>query len=372
MPQLLSDDQIRIGVVSGYLYLHSNWKIPIRGWVENLDKQRFSLYGYYTGRTKDGATAIARQCFHRFIEDVYSLDELCQIIRNDNLHILIFPEIGMDPMTVKLASLRLAPVQCVSWGHPDTSGLPTLDYYLSSDLMEPHDANDHYTEQLIRLPHLSIFYSPADIPTVDATRKAFNLRQNSTLYLCCQSLFKYLPQYDEIYPQIAREVGDCAFLFISYHKSDYVTEQFRLRVRKAFEQYGMSADEHVILLPRLDPARYHALNHISDIFLDSIGWSGCNTTLEAITCNLPIVTFSGKLMRGRHSAAILNMMGIKETIAESVNEYIEMAVRLGKDAEFRKYLSDKIAENKHSIYRDRTCITGLEDFLEKAVRERLE
>ena len=70
--------------------------------------------------------------------------------------------------------------------------------------------------------------------------------------------------------------------------------------------------------------------NLCDVFLDSIGWSGCNSTLESLACNLPIVTLRGALMRGRHSAAILQMMGIGETIAGSIEDYIGIAARLGE------------------------------------------
>ena len=362
MPSWLPGAPLRIGIASGYFCSHSNWKIPIKGWVENLDKKRFCLHGYYTGKIKDKETAVARQYFSRFVEDIYSLDKLCEFIRNDNLHILIYPEIGMDPVTTRLASLRLSPIQCTSWGHPDTSGLPTIDYFLSSDLMEPADADDHYTEKLIRLPNLSIYYTPVDFPPADINRETFNLRQKSVLYLCCQSLYKYIPQYDEVYPRIAKEVGDCQFLFIA-HESNYVTEQFRQRIYQSFEKFGLRADNYIVFLPRLDVGHYGAINSLSDIYLDSISWSGCNSTFEAISYNLPIVTLPGELMRGRHTSAILTMMGITETIAATKDEYIELAVRLGLDSEWRKYISDKIASCKHVIYYDKTCIKALEDFL---------
>ncbi len=368
MPRHLSGEPLRVGFVSGFFNLHSNWKIPIKGWIENINKQRFRLYGYYTGKKKDIATEDARKSFACFVEDVQSFEELCKTIREDNLHILIYPEVGMDPMTVRLASLRLATIQCTSWGHPDTSGLPSIDYFLSSDLMEPSGAEEHYTEKLIRLPNLSIYYTPLDFPLATVNRETLGLRQKSILYLCCQSLFKYLPQYDEIYPRIAKEIKDCQFLFIS-NKSSCATEQFRLRINKSFEDFGLKADDHVVFLPRLDDSRYGAINYLSDVYLDSIGWSGCNSTFEAIAHNLPILTLPGELMRGRHSAAILTMMNIQETIASSIDEYVEIAVRLGADSVWRKQISDKIARSKGCVYQDKTCITALEAFLEKVAEE---
>jgi protein O-GlcNAc transferase len=371
MPPISSEEPLRIGIVSGYFYLHSNWKIPIKGWVENLDKKRISLYGYYTGIRKDKETDIARHSFIRFVEDIYSFEDLCKTIRQDNLHILIYPEIGMDPMTAQLATVRLAPIQCSSWGHPDTSGLLTIDYFLSSNLMELPEADDHYTERLIRLPNLSVYYTPLDVPSVAINRDTFGLRPKSILYLCCQSLFKYLPQYDEVYPRIAQLVGDCQFLFISHFRSNWVTEQFRSRIQQSFNDFDLQADEYIVFLPVLDPGEYYAINSLADVYLDSIGWSGCNSTFEALACNLPVVTLPGELMRGRHSSAILTMMGLTETIATTLDEYVMLAVKLGQDSKWRRYISDKISKNKHLAYRDRACITALEDFMERAVKERL-
>lgn len=363
-------EPLRIGIVSAYFHYHSVWKIPIKGWIENINKERFNLYGYHTGRIKDDATEIARKNCKKFVEDVYSLEELCQIIRDDNLHVLIYPEIGMDPMTLRLASLRLAPIQCASLGHPDTTGLPTIDYYLSSELMEPLDGEEHYTERLIRLLNLGFYYLPLDISSEKATREMFGLMPESIIYLCSHALFTYLPQFDDIFPRLAKEVHNCRFVFISqFDTKDFVTEQFSMRLKKAFGAFKMDYENYVMFLPHLTSDRYHLLNYISDIFLDTIGWSANNSTFEAINCNLPVVTLPGKFMRQRHSAGILRMMGVSETIASSVDEYIEIAVRLGKDVEWRKQISEKIALNKHRLYNDMKCIEALEDFLVSAVKK---
>jgi protein O-GlcNAc transferase len=93
-----------------------------------------------------------------------------------------------------LASLRLTPVQCTTWMHPQTSGLPTIDYFLSSDLMEP-DADNYYVEKLLRLPNLALYYTPKDIPPLPIERKTFGLRDEAIIFLYCQSRFKYLAQH---------------------------------------------------------------------------------------------------------------------------------------------------------------------------------
>jgi len=180
-----------------------------------------------------------------------------------------------------------------------------------------------------------------------------------------------LPQYDEIFPRIAELVGDCQFLFTTLPEIPAVVEQFRMRIYKAFNRFNLNADDYVVFFPYLDQAKYTALNRTCDAFLDPIGWSGCASTLEAIDCNLPVVAFPGALMRGRESGAILTMMGLTETIAASVDDYVASAIKLGQDSEWRRRISEQIGVNKYKIYKDRTCITALEDFLSTVVEKRL-
>jgi protein O-GlcNAc transferase len=261
----------------------------------------------------------------------------------------------------------LAPVQCATWGHPDTSGLPSIDYFLAGDLMEPPEADDHYTEKLVRLPNLSIYYTPPEIKQAELSRKTFNLRPSSVLYHCCQSLYKHSPQYDEIFPRIAQQVGDCQFLFVSYPNISSVVEQFRLRISKAFASFNLKAEDYVVFLPPLPPDWYQAMNCVADVYIDTPGWSGCNSVLEALFSNLPVVTLPSMLMRGREGSAILTMMGVTETIAATIDEYIVKAVNLGKDAAYRQEISKQIEANKHLAYKDMKCINALENFFESVV-----
>jgi protein O-GlcNAc transferase len=73
-------------------------------------------------------------------------------------------------------------------------------------------------------------------------------------------------------------------------------------------------------------------------------------------------------MRGRQSAAMLDMMGMTATVCESIEEYVELAVRLARDVAWRAEVKRTIAANKRAIYRDRTCIAALEEFLDQVAR----
>ena len=362
LPNLNRNQKVRVGIVSGFFYNHSNWKIPIKGWVENLDRSEFELFGYHTGVKKDYSTISATKAFDKFVQGVRSIDQWREVITEDKLHILIFPEFGMDSMTIKLGCLRLAPIQMTSWGHPETSGLPTIDYYLSSELMEPENAQEHYTEKLVRLPNLSIHYTPLAIKPEEIKKPDIGLAEDEILFWCCQSLYKYLPNHDDVFPSIAKELGNAKFVFIK-HESEYITGVFHQRLNNAFTAFGLDYQKHCLFLPSMNDSKFAGTTALADVFLDSIGWSGCNSTLESIAHNIPVVTLPGELMRGRHSLAILKMMGIEETIASNKADYVQIAIRLGKDAEYRQYISQKVAENKHKLYSDLKPVRALEDFL---------
>jgi protein O-GlcNAc transferase len=361
-------EPVRLGIVSGFFRQHSNWKIPIKGWLKQLDRNRFHVSGYYTSGERDHETAVAEDLCDRFVQGPLSLGDWRRTILDDAPHMLIFPEIGMDQVAAQLAGQRLAATQCCSWGHPVTSGFPTIDYFLSSDLMEPEGAADHYSERLIRLPNLSIHYEPLDISPVRIDRAELGLRARAVVYWCCQSLPKYLPQFDRVFARIAAVVPDCQFTFIEFAGGKGVTAMFQARLDRAFSAVGRDARDHCVFLPRLAQDRFVAAIGQSDVVLDSIGWSGCNSVLEGLVHNVPIVTLAGEMMRGRHTAAILKMMGIGETTARTVDEFVSIASSLGRSRQRRSELSAEIATRKHRVYRDRECIVALEAFLDRVAR----
>jgi protein O-GlcNAc transferase len=356
-------EPVRVAIVSGFFRQHSNWKIPIKGWLSQLDRRRFRLFGYFTADEADAETETAAALCERFVRGPLALDAWRQAILADAPHVIIYPEVGMDRVSAQLAAQRLAPVQCNAWGHPDTSGFPTLDYYLSSDLMEPPNGAQHYTERLVRLPNLSIYCEPPGAAPATADRTSLGLRRGATVFWCAQSLPKYLPQYDEVFPRIARETGDCQFTFIEFPGGAQITALFRERLERAFAAFGLHAADHCVFLPRLKPQEFVAAIGACDAVLDSIGWSGCNSVLESLVHDLPIVTMAGPQMRGRHATAILTMMDVQDTITTSIDGYVAAAIRIARDADWRSSLRSKIARNKHRLYRDSACIAALEDFL---------
>lgn len=363
-PAATRDRRLKIGWVSAYFHAHSVSKL-FRGWVERLDPARFDLHGYdLSAGADETAEALARH-LPRMRRGPATARAFARQIRADDLDVLIYPEIGMAPDALRLGALRLAPVQCVAWGHPVTTGLPHMDYFLSSALMEPAEGPRHYTERLVELPNLSIHYArPPEPPAPVLTRGDFGLAGDDVVYLCCQSLYKYLPDHDAVLARIALAVPRARFVFIA-HGVPAVTARFRRRIEGAFSALGLSDRLRVVAPVAAD--RFPDLLRAADVYLDSIGWSGGNTTLEAVAVGLPVVTLATAFMRGRHSAAILTRMGLRALIATSRSDYVEVAARLGLDPEARAQARAMTLEARGALYDDPRPIEALSAFLVAAV-----
>jgi predicted O-linked N-acetylglucosamine transferase (SPINDLY family) len=369
LPVASSDEPIRVGFVSGYFHHHSIWKIPLQGWLRQLDRTRFRLFGYHTGARADDATQVAASLCERFVYGPIPLESWRETILADAPHVLIYPEIGMDPVAGQLAALRLARVQCNAIGHPITSGLPTIDYFLTSKLMEPNDGQDHYTETLVRLPGLSVHYEPLYVTALPLTHQELGLRRDATVYWCGQSLYKFLPRHDDIFPRIARAAGNVQFVFIEHGRGGHVTDLFRTRLDRAFATHGLRATDHCVILQRMPIQRFLGVMGQCDVFLDSLGWSGFNTAMESLAQALPIVTLPGATMRACHSTGVLRMLGVTDTIATSLDDYVTLAVRLARDPAWRAQVHDRMRANRDRAWQDRRSIAGLASFLERVARQ---
>jgi predicted O-linked N-acetylglucosamine transferase (SPINDLY family) len=102
--------------------------------------------------------------------------------------------------------------------------------------------------------------------------------------------------------------------------------------------------------------------------LDTLHWSGGNTSLDALASGLPVVTLPGGLMRGRQSQAMLRALGAGELVARDVDGYVETAVTLGRDASRRRALSQAIVANRSALFEREEPVRALEDFLDGAAK----
>lgn len=350
----------RVGIFSAQIQEHSVWRAIVRGWVCELDRQRFDVCIFYHGYARDAQTALAEQRAEEFVSGERDVADWARCLEDAKLDVLLYPDIGMDGMTQCLASLRLAPVQIASWGHPETTGLSTIDYYLSAELFESNQSDDYYTEKLVRLPHLGCcFESTFERPEAVAL-ESWGVRPDASLFVCPGAPFKYTPEHDAVFVRIAQRVSSAQFLFFNYELTASITEDLLLRLKKTFEAQGLDAQRHLVLAPWQTRGRFYSVLSRASAFLDTIGFSGFNTVMYAVDCGLPVVTQRGQFMRGRFGSAILDRMGLGDLVCEDDEDYVALAVRLACDAEERARIQSRIVASRHVLYGDREPIRAME------------
>ena len=216
--------KVRLVVVSCHIRRHSVWNVILRGLLTHLDRQKFEIVLYHLGRTEDEETIFAHSAadIWRDVHTISDFEGWLQAMEKDRPDVIFYPEIGMDDMTVQLATRRLAPLQVASWGHPITTGLPTMDLFLSGELIEPADADTHYRERLVKLPGTGSCTTPlkivpeelGDIESLLATR-------NGVRFVIAQMPSKFDPADDALYASIAASVVDSVFIVMRATNQTY-------------------------------------------------------------------------------------------------------------------------------------------------------
>lgn len=317
-------------------------------WITGLDPARFERFVYHTAPVMDEFTRrIAAGCEHFIVTRTGNVDTIARIAA-DHLDVLVQPDVGMTPLSHLLAAVRVAPVQLAGWGHPVTTGSENIDGYLSCGAMEPADAQAHYTEKLLMLPGLGVDYAmPA--PVSPLPRSALGLPLGKRLYVCPQSLFKVHPEMDNLLARIVAQDDDALLLFFQ-SPSRAITEQFGDRVQNALEAHGIAPAGQLKFLPRMDSVSFRRMLAAADVVIDSVHWSGGNTSLDALSTGTPVVTWPGRFMRARQTAAMLAMMGLEELIAPDADSYVRLAIDVASNRDRNRALRQAIVARREALF----------------------
>jgi protein O-GlcNAc transferase len=369
LPQIarVTRADLRVGIVSAHVRDHSVWNAIVKGWLQHLDRQRFDLRLFHLGAAHDVETALAKTMVSHYTYGKSDLVEWTRLIISHQLDVLIYPEVGMDPLTAKLASLRLAHVQAAAWGHPVTTGLPTMDYYLSAEALEPPAAEAHYTERLVRLPGLGCHYAPAAAAPVEPDFASLGIREGVPMLVCAGTPFKYTPRHDALFAQIARRLGECQLVFFAPHPRELM-ERVRARMARAFSAEGLELDRFAVFVPWLSRPEFFGLLQQADVFLDTLGFSGFNTAMQAIDQGLPVVAWEGRFLRGRLASGVLRRIGLDALVATAEKDYADVVVRLAQDAAYWGEVRGRMIAARAALYGDVAPVRALEKFLVESVR----
>ena len=318
---------IKVGFISSFFYEGVVTKL-FKNWIAKLNKKRFKSFVYHVGEKNDYTTNLIKENCYGFFNKK-NIDAAIKQIISDKLDILIFLDIGMEPKIQILGSLKLAPIQCCAYGVPVTTGFKNIDYFFSGEIMEISSSQKHYSEKLIKLPALGVDYDiPKKINTDDVDLKN---EKNKIIFLCLQNHYKLLPQHDHIYFEIIKKIPECKLWFMRA-KNEFIGNKFRERISIMCKQNNLLLDDFFVFYPQTSHQNYLNLITKSDVVLDSLSWSGLNTSLEAISLNKPIITLPSDLMRSRHTFGVLKILKLEELICKSKKEYVDLAVKLSKNS----------------------------------------
>jgi CRISPR-associated protein Csy1 len=320
--------RLRVGFV-GNIFRDCTAGRYFERWITGLDAQRFERFAYHLAPLSDEFTArIAASC-EQFFAPRVDARAMGELIRSHELDVLVHPEVGMMTMSYLLAVMRLAPVQCVGWGHPVTTGSDAIDHYFTCAAMEPVNAPSHYVEPLVPLPGIGVSYAMPQ-PETAFDRAQLGWSVDAHVYVCAQSLFKVHPEMDDVFARIA-EADPAAMLVFFQAPSRAVSELVASRMQAALAHRGVAPRGQVKLLPRMNGAQFRSVLASADVVLDTFRWSGGNTSIDAFAAGVPVVTLAGEFMRGRQTSAMLEMMDVKSLIARDADEYVAIATGIAAD-----------------------------------------
>jgi predicted O-linked N-acetylglucosamine transferase (SPINDLY family) len=227
--------------------------------------------------------------------------------------------------------------------------------------MEIDTSEKHYSEKLIKLPALGVDYDNPQKKDINDLN--YKKKKDKTIFLSLQSNFKLLPQHDHIYFEIIKNNPKCQFWFIGT-KNKFVADKFSERISLMCKKNALLLDNFFVFYPQTSYQNYLNLISKSDVILDSLEWSGLNTSLEAISLDKPIITLPSNFMRSRHTYGILKILKLDELICNSKKEYVDLAVKMSVNSSFRDNNIEKIKINKKLVFNNHKVIKFLDNFFE--------
>lgn len=350
----------RLGIISSHLYQHSVTHLLQRALKTLLQSDDFESFVFYRPRIQTDAdefTQELKDLADHFFYLHLQVPETARQVARQNLDILIYPDVGMEAFNYLMALHRLAPHQLVLPGHPVTTGMPTMDYFISGKSLETPTSDTLYSETLIRLPGLPD-YEPVTVPE-PASRQDLGLPEGH-LYFCPMTLFKIQPSFDAILAELLKRDPQARILLLSYKNNLHL--QLRQRLT---QNLGAKLTERIHFLPWSTRSIFFQRLMAVDAVIDSFYFGGGNTSYQALGLGVPIVTLNQPWNKGRWTQAMYQLMGVEGLVAESTQEYVQLAIKLATDREWQAQKRAEILAKKDILFDNPTWSEALLQFCQK-------
>lgn len=366
-PPRTDRDKIHIGFTSRYMYDHPVGRC-FRNWVSYLHQHGgFKVTLFMLENIVDSKI----QALIDMGVEVVSLPGNIQMIQKQiapyELDIMIFPDIGMDPSTHYVAMARLAHYQCCLLGHPDTTGIDTVDYYISSRRYEAENAQENYTETLLLLDSLTTLFTRPAPQKHYFSRTELGLPVDRKLYTCPMSVQKLHPDMDDIFKGILDADDKATLVLFADHQLKSTSYQLRDRILKKCPA------DRVIFLAWQPMNKLWSILKTSDAVLTTIYFGAGTTAQYAFAYGIPMVTMPDNYIRSRAVTAYYNTMGITDApIAHTPEEYVDYAVKLANDETYHQALSTELLEKNGAIFEESGHGNQLGELMQNIMAQKLE
>lgn len=276
-------------------------------------------------------------------------------IRADDLDIL-FIATNVTAVTNQICLLslhRLARIQTTSVASAVTTGMRSIDYYISGKLTAPYeDAEQHYQENLLKIDGSAYCFSygsESNTATIKVARESLDISKEAVVFVSVANQFKITPELSDTWAKIIASTPDSVLMLFPYGSnwtSTYPKKSFLELMITTFSRYGVEKDRLLILDPDPVPNRDDIKEYlkITDVYLDSYPFSGSTSLIEPLEVGLPIVSKKGTTFRSSMGAALLQELDVPDLVADSEESYIKLAIALGTEPELRKQKSAQIKQ----------------------------
>jgi predicted O-linked N-acetylglucosamine transferase (SPINDLY family) len=329
------DKRLKIGYVSPDLRQHavSLFFDPI---LKNHDRNKVEVFCYAEVSKPDAVTERLKMMADKWRTTVDLSDEdVAHMIYDDKIDILIDLAGHTADSRLRVFTYKPAPVQVTYLGYCTTTGLKTMDYWITDMVLHPKDTLELAVETIIRLPRCWICYQPpADAPKIEPRVCA----NNGVTFGSFNNLSKMTPDVIACWSQLLKEVPNSRLLL----KARLLADPFiKERTLIQFAHHGINR-ERITLSPHTPS--YMADYDKVDIALDTFPRTGGATTADALWMGVPVITLVGQRYIERQGASMLKVIGLEKLIASTFEDYINKAVVLAKDYEQRIELHTSLRE----------------------------
>jgi len=357
------NSKIKIGFISDYLTDHTIGRL-FKGMILNLDKNKFDINVFHTTKTKMGIIyqnfidAEKNKQIKNFILPV-KFEDKQKIIAHENLDILFYPEIGLSLELYYLSFIRLATHQITSWGHPETTGINTIDYFLTSKLIESQNSNKKFSEKLLYADFLPMYYYTPNVKQ----KLDIDILSKNNIYSCPQTLFKIHPEFDLVLGKILEEDKKAKIYFIK--DSDNV---YYKKLLNRFKKNSKIDLDRIEFIGGLSLEDY--INHCgkASVLLDPFYFSAGNSFYESMLYGTPTVTKPTEYTKSRLVLGGYNQMKIERApVVNNVDDYVRRAVEIANDKKLYELKNYYKEQAKKNLFENQFIISNLEQIFFKIV-----